>query len=426
MLRARVRILQTRLTVEDPRQQARPAPSVNSGEWQSFEVRMRRRRIERLIVRAEMALANGNTDEVRDALAEARSLDPTLPQIAALEATLAETRTQPAAPALVAAPSIEITSIEPEPVLPDLQKALPMLEAPVAERRVHGLLIAAASLMMAAAAAGTYWLYRTPQVDDPAAAQTVSPAVVAAADRPAAGMAAAPVSAPVLGDSADVQVETVEATIVESLSARERELGQEPSTPERKEPVREANDVPAPHPLAAATSGIDVPLAQSTPLEPPPLISEPKRDVPVEARNVAPAPVPDVTTLRPELDHTNPDTMPIGPSDDAAVRGILDRYAAAYSRLDASAAQEIWPRVNRSALSRAFDGLASQQVSLDQCDVDVHGGTARAICAGSATWAPKIGNGNSRTEPRNWTFQLAKAGSDWQIVSARVQQPQNK
>ncbi len=426
MRKARVRILQTRLTVEDPRQQVHPAPSVNSGEWQSFEVRMRRRRIERLIVRAEMALANGNTDEVQDALAEARGLDPALPQIAALEAKLAETRTHPAAAALVADPSIEITPIEPEPVLADLQEAWPMLEAPVAERRVHGLLIAAASLMMAAAAAGTYWLYRTPQVIDHAATQTAAPAVPAAVHRPAGETAAAPVSAPVLGDSADVQVETVEATMVESLPTRERPLGTEPATPERKEQVREANDVPAPHPLPAATSGIDVPLAQSTtPLEPP-LISDPKRDVPVEARNVAPAPVPEVTTLPPKLDHTNPETVPVAPSDDAAVRGILDRYAAAYSRLDASAAQEIWPRVNRSALSRAFDGLASQQVSLDQCDVDVHGVTARAICAGSATWAPKIGNGNARTEPRNWTFQLAKAGSDWQIVSARVQQPQNK
>jgi len=130
--------------------------------------------------------------------------------------------------------------------------------------------------------------------------------------------------------------------------------------------------------------------------------------------------------MAPAPERANADPLPARASDDAAVRGILGRYAEAYSRLDASAAQEIWPAVNRSALSRAFDGLASQQVSLERCDVDVHGGTARAICAGSATWAPKVGNGNARTEPRNWTFQLAKAGTDWQIVSARVQQPQNK
>lgn len=300
-----------------------------------------------------------------------------------------------------------------------------MLEAPVAERRIHGLLIAAAALMMAATGAGTYWLYRSPQQDD-AAAQSAAAAVVAA-NEPSAAAAAAPVSAPVLGDSADVQVETVEATMVESLPARERQPDVQPPTLEPSQPPPEASDVPSPHPLPAATSGIDVPVAQSTgPLEPPPLTSQPRRDVPVEARNVTPTPLPDLNALPPKLEHTNPDPVSVRPSDDAAVRGILDRYAEAYSRLDASAAQEVWPAVNRSALSRAFDGLASQQVSLERCDVDVHGITARAICAGSATWAPKIGNGNSRTEPRNWTFQLAKAGTDWQIVSARVQQPQNK
>ena len=105
--------------------------------------------------------------------------------------------------------------------------------------------------------------------------------------------------------------------------------------------------------------------------------------------------------------------------------GVLNRYASAYSRLDASAAPEVWPAVNRSALSRAFDSLASQRVSLDRCAVDVRGTSALARCAGSATWSPKIGNGGSRTEARNWTFQLAKAGTAWQIVSARVQN-QNK
>ena len=104
-----------------------------------------------------------------------------------------------------------------------------------------------------------------------------------------------------------------------------------------------------------------------------------------------------------------------------AVRAVLNRYAAAYSHLDAAAAQAVWPAVNRPALSRAFEGLASQRVSLERCDIDVNAATARATCAGSATWSPRIGNGGRRTETRMWSFQLAKAGADWQIVTARVQ-----
>jgi hypothetical protein len=109
------------------------------------------------------------------------------------------------------------------------------------------------------------------------------------------------------------------------------------------------------------------------------------------------------------------------PSQDILVRSTLDRYASAYSALDASAAQRVWPRVNRGALTRAFETLASQQVSLGDCRVDVTGATARASCAGSATWAPKVGAGSSRTDARRWDFELARTGGGWQIVNARVQ-----
>ena len=103
------------------------------------------------------------------------------------------------------------------------------------------------------------------------------------------------------------------------------------------------------------------------------------------------------------------------------MRAALSRYADAYSRLDADAAREVWPRVDRAALSRAFDSLASQDVSLGRCSVTVKGRNALATCAGSTTWTPKIGNGSPRREGRNWTFELAKSGTAWQILSARVQ-----
>jgi hypothetical protein len=152
-------------------------------------------------------------------------------------------------------------------------------------------------------------------------------------------------------------------------------------------------------------------------------IADNRTAIPPPALDLKPAPRPERTSA--ETAAAVVKTVNVV-NDDAAVRGVLNRYAAAYSHLDASAAQEVWPAVNRSALSRAFDGLASQRVSLEKCSIDVKGTTAHATCAGSTTWSPKIGNGGPRTEPRNWTFQLAKAGEDWQIVGARVQNTQNK
>src|SRR3954467_14961354 len=59
-----------------------------TGEWQSFELRMRRRRAERLALRAEMAASAGFEEDARACLAEARSLAPDLPELAVAEAAL--------------------------------------------------------------------------------------------------------------------------------------------------------------------------------------------------------------------------------------------------------------------------------------------------------------------------------------------------
>jgi cytoskeletal protein RodZ len=100
-----------------------------------------------------------------------------------------------------------------------------------------------------------------------------------------------------------------------------------------------------------------------------------------------------------------------------AVRLALQRYEAAYSDLDAAAARAVWPAVNERALARAFDGLASQSVSLGQCDVVVNGATARATCSGRAAWTPKVGGGE-RTASRRWAFELRNTDGGWEIVRA--------
>lgn len=103
------------------------------------------------------------------------------------------------------------------------------------------------------------------------------------------------------------------------------------------------------------------------------------------------------------------------------MRAVLNGYASAYSALDAAAAQRVWPGVNRAALARAFESLASQQITLNDCRVEVGGTTANARCAGTATWSPKIGGGGTHREARQWTFELERARGGWQIVSAHVQ-----
>ena len=80
----------------------------------------------------------------------------------------------------------------------------------------------------------------------------------------------------------------------------------------------------------------------------------------------------------------------------AAVRATLARYEAAYSGLNVSAARAVWPAVDERALARAFDGLASQRVALNNCDVTVNGATARAICSGVASGLPRSAADSAR------------------------------
>jgi hypothetical protein len=103
------------------------------------------------------------------------------------------------------------------------------------------------------------------------------------------------------------------------------------------------------------------------------------------------------------------------------VRQVLQRYRKAYEGLDARSAQAVWPAVNEAALARAFDGLESQSLTFDACDVRLRGEAASATCHGSARYVPKIGSREPRMEPRVWNFTLRKAEGDWKIDSARTE-----
>src|SRR5262249_59184930 len=108
------------------------------------------------------------------------------------------------------------------------------------------------------------------------------------------------------------------------------------------------------------------------------------------------------------------------PNDEQLVTLVLQRYRQAYEGLDAPSAHAVWPGVNQAALARAFDGLESQSLTFDACDVNVKGAAAAATCRGSARYVKKIGSHDPRVEPRTWSFTLRKDGTDWKIESARA------
>jgi hypothetical protein len=99
---------------------------------------------------------------------------------------------------------------------------------------------------------------------------------------------------------------------------------------------------------------------------------------------------------------------------------LLKRFQLAYQQLDANAATALWPTVNKRALARAFDGLKSQNLELNRCDLSVNGVAGEAECRGTTTYVPRVGSQYARTESRQWTFQLRKNGSGWVITSAET------
>jgi hypothetical protein len=104
-------------------------------------------------------------------------------------------------------------------------------------------------------------------------------------------------------------------------------------------------------------------------------------------------------------------------ADQQAINSVLGHYQTAFSRLDANAAQAIWPGVNVVGLERVFGQLDSQDVSFSSCAVSIAGVQATARCTGSNTWVPKVGSRHARNEYRQWDIGLQKTGDRWLIAS---------
>jgi hypothetical protein len=104
--------------------------------------------------------------------------------------------------------------------------------------------------------------------------------------------------------------------------------------------------------------------------------------------------------------------------DETRVTATLQRYAKAYTELDARAARSVWPSVNERALSNAFSGLAAQSLDFQDCEVVVRQVEADAVCRGTTSYVTRVGSSSPRVEPRTWHFELSRHGDDWLIDTA--------
>ena len=189
------------------------------------------------------------------------------------------------------------------------------------------------------------------------------------------------------------------------------------------EPVSAPEPAPArPAVLSTAAASAPAPPAASVPeraldagnatarLEPPP---------PLPSSSTA-APAASAAYVAPSSPLSQPAAPPAEPGGEAAVRDVLQRYVAAYNRLDATAARAVWPAVDQGALQRAFAQLDSQTLRFENCDISVEDAGGTATCNGQARWVPRVGGRDAKREPRTWRFELARNGEEWIITRAEA------
>jgi hypothetical protein len=333
----------------------------STDQWQSFEMRMRRRRAERCVLRAQVALEAGFPEDARIALDEARRLDSSTPDFETLSA------------AVVIEEPTEIAAREPRSLTPFVSVAI--------------LITVGIGVGAFALSGGTDTRDLQPPTER-----------VQSAPPPVDAERTAPVS----------------PAVAVATTSGERASREPPRALVTKEPERRPSDAPIPSLIStpvAATLAVgrairkpDVPVSDvSKPTE--------SRNPYAPAITLEEAPLLLPSSSGPSL--TLPD--PPAPEESPRIRAALTRYEAGYSALDVAAVQSVWPAVDARSLSRAFEGLASQRIALGQCSIAIDAASATAICRGTANWTPKIGGG-TRSEARRWVFDLRRADGEWRIL----------
>jgi hypothetical protein len=209
-----------------------------------------------------------------------------------------------------------------------------------------------------------------------------------------------------------------------SLPSEQRLLDSAPggniqTQPDRRRPESKSKDKPAvtavksvpTSPAAVATAPSEHKSASRSP-RPVEVFGAPETSVATPpARSTPPAPRADQGVLQTNAQEQR-----------GAIEDVLKRYELAYRNLDAGGAKSVWPAVDERTLSRTFEALSWQEVRFDRCVIHVSSPDAEAVCAGVATYVPKAGNRQPRSERRRWTFQLRMSDGAWTIARAEARQ----
>ncbi len=338
---------------------------------QRLEARTRARRIEKRAAAARAALASGRIGLARAAVDEIAGIDRQHPEHSLLLAELdaaARVRRRPRFGLAIAAVAVCGASI-----LVVRYADRPRLSAPPASMQPSAPAVDVTDTAVPSTAAA---ISAVPDAEPVVDAHDTSPSPPPIATVPASASTATPT----------LPVSTSGRSLSSPLSVT---LG--------------ANRPDMPAPVGAAPASVDRrdPASQIGPIEPP-----------------DPAQLPGALTLAGAI------APPPGTSamrDEDLVLRTLGQYRRAYDTLDARAAQAVWPAVDSAALQRAFDGLVSQRLTFQSCQLQVTGAMASAACRGTARYTPRVGGREARDEPRNWRFTLRRTASDeWRIESASV------
>lgn len=98
-----------------------------------------------------------------------------------------------------------------------------------------------------------------------------------------------------------------------------------------------------------------------------------------------------------------------------AALDVVQRYAAAYSRMDARATRALWPAADARMLAATFNGLREQRLTLSGCRGQVVDVGATVSCRGTLRYRPRLGDHSTRTRQGTWRFALAPDGDTWRI-----------
>jgi tetratricopeptide (TPR) repeat protein len=351
------------------------APAIRfTGGYARFEQRAKRRRVDHRLDAARLAIETGRLKAAASALDEVIELDPNLPDLPELTAQFDELRrraaTTPRGPRVAFAAVFVLTVL------------------------------------------GASWLHESTSV---LSRPTIAAAPALATPMPFEAAIPAPAAVTTAGERDAVAV-------AESIDRR-------PKPAVATEPAEERIAVaPALARPPADLREVEPPMPTATPVAPPsvPRVIEAVQDsalsAPVDVvAAVSPPPAPPAPMPAAMPAAMSTPAVELSTDESLLVKQTLQLYRVAYEGLDARSAQAVWPAVNQAALARAFDGLASQSLTFDACDVRVRGELATATCQGSARYVPKIGSREPRTERRVWNFSLHKAGDDWKIESARAE-----